>query len=472
MVSPELLTEGSLNHNHTDNTNSEPTNTSTTVDNSNPSIQPSYLNLACCISGYTTLTTYNSKQREGFRSRDISPARITGAGADDAVFTSLCGNYLSAQPRYLTEMDHRKKSGDGMMNGNSNGASTFTCSSTSVTANSSFYRCETRKEILCHTDTSSALSHSKEVPSQTSSFILQRVERLYGPGALAQGFYTRRSHGSSAATTPHKEPQPDESVKAGDEGGASALPVLRLLRPEFRAQLSLAKRKSSCPSTRVTDSTDGAVERIIPVVIADNDVETKSHSIKEERETVNKPVEKDGPYYLQLVTNEAELLERLAAMMEVELSQGVPDHMEGRLRAAAGKARLLANQKLAQFKGLCHKNIIQDMSEDFPTTCEDLAGFWDMVCIQVNSVHEEFNQIDILRKAGWPVQEIPEDKKKAMNGASGAGPRKAKALPTSAPAPAKSSLSKARDEARKRMLAERRKEMRKNANTTDDIVIV
>ncbi|KAG8312349.1 hypothetical protein J6590_024855 [Homalodisca vitripennis] len=38
--------------------------------------------------------------------------------------------------------------------------------------------------------------------------------------------------------------------------------------------------------------------------------------------------------------------------------------------------------------------------------------------------------------------------------------------------PVKSNASKARDEARKRMLAERRKEMRKNTNTNEDIVIV
>jgi hypothetical protein len=59
---------------------------------------------------------------------------------------------------------------------------------------------------------------------------------------------------------------------------------------------------------------------------------------------------------------------------------------------------------------------------------------------------------------------------------NGSGARRAKAPPKSAPAagqaPTKSSLSKARDEARKRMLAERRKEMRKNANPADDIVIV
>jgi len=443
--------------------------------------QPSYLNLACCISGYTTLTTYNSKQREGFRSRDISPARITGApgATDDAVYTSICGNFLSTQPRYLTDTDHRQKSGARMWNGNgnSNGAvdklATFTSSSTSFSGNGSFYRCE--KEVTTtptsHKESVSRVSHSQEVPSQTSSFILQRVERLYGPGALAQGFYTRRSH--SNTSTPQKETQLEEPAKGGEEG-ASALPVLRFLRPEFRAQLSLAKRKSSSPSSRISDSPDGAVERIIPIVLADHDVEIKNQNKAEERETVSEPLEKDGPYFLKLVTTEMELLERLATELEVDLARGVPDCIEGRLRAAAGKARLLANQKLAQFKGLCHKNINQDMTEDFPTTCEDLAGFWDMVSIQVNSVHEEFKQIDVLRKAGWQIQETPEEKKEVVNGSGSVAPRRAKAPAKTAnePSVAKSSVSKARDEARKRMLAERRKEMRKNANTTDDIVIV
>lgn len=46
----------------------------------------------------------------------------------------------------------------------------------------------------------------------------------------------------------------------------------------------------------------------------------------------------------------------------------------------------------------------QDLTENFPTTCEDLAGFWDMVTIQINNVHAEFEQLDKLRKAGWPEQ--------------------------------------------------------------------
>lgn len=39
--------------------------------------------------------------------------------------------------------------------------------------------------------------------------------------------------------------------------------------------------------------------------------------------------------------------------------------------------------------------------EEFPTTNEDLAGFWDMVMLQVVQVNELFDQIEKLRKLQW-----------------------------------------------------------------------
>lgn len=39
--------------------------------------------------------------------------------------------------------------------------------------------------------------------------------------------------------------------------------------------------------------------------------------------------------------------------------------------------------------------------EEFPTTNEDLAGFWDMVMLQVVQVNELFDQIENLRKSQW-----------------------------------------------------------------------
>lgn len=63
---------------------------------------------------------------------------------------------------------------------------------------------------------------------------------------------------------------------------------------------------------------------------------------------------------LQLLNAEIEKLDHLASFAENELENGenLPEEASGKLRAAAGKARLLIRQKLHQFEGLCHKNMV------------------------------------------------------------------------------------------------------------------
>lgn len=39
--------------------------------------------------------------------------------------------------------------------------------------------------------------------------------------------------------------------------------------------------------------------------------------------------------------------------------------------------------------------------EEFPTTCEDLAGFWDMVSIQVEDIKQSLQEIETLRANNW-----------------------------------------------------------------------
>lgn len=54
---------------------------------------------------------------------------------------------------------------------------------------------------------------------------------------------------------------------------------------------------------RIADVTDGAVERVIPVIDLASDEKDKLNKNKiEERETVvvNKPIEKNGHYYLKV----------------------------------------------------------------------------------------------------------------------------------------------------------------------------
>lgn len=98
-------------------------------------------------------------------------------------------------------------------------------------------------------DTSILNGSSVEVESQTlnisssseKSFIQQRVERLYGPGALAQGFFFKRSTSRLNASESSFNKSSNNNDVSADNANAEEslknLPVLRHLRPEFRAQL-------------------------------------------------------------------------------------------------------------------------------------------------------------------------------------------------------------------------------------------
>ena len=44
--------------------------------------------------------------------------------------------------------------------------------------------------------------------------------------------------------------------------------------------------------------------------------------------------------------------------------------------------------------------------DPFVPTCQDLTGFWDMVSIQVDQIHDRFSKLGDLRKADWIVKVI------------------------------------------------------------------
>ncbi|PSN49258.1 hypothetical protein C0J52_08199 [Blattella germanica] len=271
----------------------------------------------------------------------------------------------------------------------------------------------------------------------TKSFIQQRVERLYGPGALAQGFFRR---------VRHKPPDETQSLSEGhvSQNGTRSnsnpsLPVLRHLRPEFRAQLSLGTRRlQGCeePCSAVEEVTSEVIDRRssveIPILQQQISVESLKESITDLQPAAPEVVlpidqpqsvscqptgqpecsgdvvsensqEKDGHYFLKLLKQEIDRLNGLVEVAEADLANGeaLPEEALGKLRAASGQARLLIRQKLQQFEGLCHKNIAQSSEEPFPTTCEDLAGFWDMVMLQVEHVNSLFEEITKLRAANW-----------------------------------------------------------------------
>jgi len=179
----------------------------------------------------------------------------------------------------------------------------------------------------------------------------------------------------------------------------------------------------------------------------------------------------DGNYFIKGLENEIFKFEEQICDWEEELNNGgenIPDEARDTILTVIGMAKLLMAQKLTQFRGLCDKNIHVTREEDpFVPTNMDLAGFWDMVHIQVEQIHTRFQALQELKKANWVVK-APETKKNNK-------PKVKKAAPVnkSIKPKGKSDIAKARDEARKKMLEDRKRAMKENKpEKEDDIIII
>lgn len=551
--------------------------------------KPSYLGLACSISGYSGITRYDSKLREGFRSRDSSPGtRLITRDTSPAGFRSN-ENLSVPTPQYPPKSQSISPLAMDRQNGFTNGMKEECKVETYMESRSTISICqgysEVDKGVSLHTtfpdlspirmststtkrspglpqmmscgqqnksygtgfsspkqgvanlsdasfSDASILNGSTEVESQVlntsssseKSFIQQRVERLYGPGALAQGFFYKRSTTKlNTSDSNFNKSSNNNNISADNanmEQSLKNLPVLRHLRPEFRAQLPVVGSRKPTDGTeqvikplqRVTPirkieqktpttmNSQNSITRI-PITIEGDALKRDSSSksipdqqpaapkvvlpvlepsssstniAKQTQETEKIIEEKDGHYFMKLLKQETDRLLSLAASAEAELvssdTVALPEEAAGKLRSAAGKAKLLASQKMQQFEGLCQKNIIQVPGEEFPTTNEDLAGFWDMVMLQVVQVNELFDQIEKLRTSQW--QEVVVDKK-AASASQQNGKRRVipvhKAKPT-ANSEANKKAREAREQARRQMIEERRRAMRSNAQNTDNSV--
>lgn len=115
--------------------------------------------------------------------------------------------------------------------------------------------------------------------------------------------------------------------------------------------------------------------------------------------------EKDGHYFVRVVNEEQSRIEALCRKVEGDLESDMPDEAGGICRAFLGKANLLTSKKFKQFRGLCEQNITHTPSPETGriTLVSDLAGFWDMVMIQVDEINSKFIDVETMKDNGWKV---------------------------------------------------------------------
>lgn len=266
--------------------------------------KPSYLHLACSINGYSNLTTYDSSLRQKLsRSRENSPARSGNISS----FVMLRNRTDDAMAQRLN-----------MNSANTNNSSSFFKTSFSETSISSqnvltYLKSNGQNVSTESTHTSKSyhvISNGAADQSPSKSFIQQRVERLYGPGALAQGFFNQKkqtndytSNGVNAATqvsrsqhvvvkksvngvTSENVYSSTENYSNGQDDGETVLPVMRHLRAEFRAQLPVVSPKRS-PLAKIPDNSNlksdqvnPSVERLPSYDVVDRSVSTPDSNVE------------------------------------------------------------------------------------------------------------------------------------------------------------------------------------------------
>lgn len=132
--------------------------------------------------------------------------------------------------------------------------------------------------------TNDANSKKYSKVDDTKSFIEQRIERLYGPGALAHGFFVTKKQQNRSFEMEKEQKHIDNHSKSmldellADESNDRAikqstsfptLPVLRHLRPEFRAQLPILNVKKGAD----------VISKSTTIPIIKEETKTNGHSI-------------------------------------------------------------------------------------------------------------------------------------------------------------------------------------------------
>lgn len=117
---------------------------------------------------------------------------------------------------------------------------------------------------------------------------------------------------------------------------------------------------------------------------------------------------RNGLYYLDLLDKEKSFIAQQVAIAEEILHSQeatLDDDSVGRIRSAIGKANLLVNKKCKQFEGLCQSNLNKDVDEQYATLNGDLAGFWDMLSIQVIDVKKSFETLWQTKESNWKEED-------------------------------------------------------------------
>lgn len=204
--------------------------------------KPSYLNLACCVNGYSNYTNYDSIQRKEInKSREVSPIR--------PIINTI-------------SMSRQQRSNDNLLSVPA--PVTFVKQSPLTSITKRFASLNINEKDT--TDNASMVNGNGSVTNR-KSFIQQRVEKLYGTTKILTTVKSSDSiqlngngtiqhlNGSNGSSNGSSNGTLTLDEKENDEDCMNSLPVMKHLRPEFCKQLQFM----NSPKKSLTRTSTGNV---------------------------------------------------------------------------------------------------------------------------------------------------------------------------------------------------------------------
>eukprot|EP00047_Mylnosiga_fluctuans_P014200 m.36358 g.36358 ORF g.36358 m.36358 type:complete len:152 (+) comp5383_c1_seq2:39-494(+) len=111
---------------------------------------------------------------------------------------------------------------------------------------------------------------------------------------------------------------------------------------------------------------------------------------------------KDGQFFSDLLAKTITDLTALCGEYAADqLANDGPlsEEVDGKIRAAVGKAQLLMAKRFPQFKDLCTANL--DPSAALRPRDADLEGYWELISFSVSELEQTFKELAALRANKW-----------------------------------------------------------------------
>lgn len=448
---------------------------------------PSYLGISCAISGYTGYSRF-------CHSRENSPARVNGSpkmsmmsskssqGFEDSANTVTQPSRRISESYICNKYFSSSKDSIGINIAQKNFVSNQEITLRASYLSPSEYANGHIESLVSNGIHKDSALQANELPDNCDrkSLVQQRIESLFGQSASNSTCKVIRPSRSKLripvddSTTQRSPSCPPESFRAASRSP----PVFRHITKDFKEQL----RNSPVPTKTNFTKVHSAALTITPnakfelqkslrngfspePLAADVPLNApeSSHLFRSSPQssvhtTTTKNVEQEmlrgGNAFIRKMDAETDKILIKIGEAEGDLKlPSLPEEASGKLRSAIGKANLLLQQKFKQFRELCQKNINPDPLEPFPTTEEDLAGFWDMVLIQVQDVNRVLDDMRLLKENGWKEGSMPQVKSsnRCKSRLVQVGPAISKRSTEN------SESSKIREERRKKLLAAKKK---------------